>query len=98
MKTRVGVIFGGRSGEHEISIRSARTVIEQADPEKYEIVPIAITNDGVWLDADMSLSLLRQETGDKRLESREHELLSPVSRLLDSSLGHLERCRRRHMT
>src|SRR5580765_1383148 len=49
MKKRVGVIFGGRSGEHEISIRSARTVIEQIDSEKYEVVPIAIMNDGRWL-------------------------------------------------
>ncbi|MFN0279680.1 MAG: D-alanine--D-alanine ligase family protein [Pyrinomonadaceae bacterium] len=80
MKTRIGVIFGGRSGEHEISIRSAKTVIEQADREKYEIVPIAITPEGVWLDAEESLSLLKQETGDKRQETK--ELLSPVSRLL----------------
>ena len=49
MKTRVGVIFGGRSGEHEISIRSARTVIENIDSDKYEVVPIAILNDGRWL-------------------------------------------------
>ena len=49
MKTRVGVIFGGRSGEHEISIRSAKTVIENIDSEKYEVVPIAIMNDGRWL-------------------------------------------------
>jgi D-alanine-D-alanine ligase len=49
MKTRVGVIFGGRSGEHEISIRSAKTVIENIDSNKYEVVPIAIMNDGCWL-------------------------------------------------
>lgn len=80
MKTRVGVIFGGRSGEHEISCRSARTVIEQADPEKYEIVPIAITNDGVWLDAEKSQQFY--ENGGE-LQQKEHkELLFPVSRLL----------------
>ena len=49
MKTRVGVIFGGRSGEHEISIRSAKTVIENIDSDKYEVVPVAIMNDGRWL-------------------------------------------------
>ncbi len=49
MKRCVGVIFGGRSGEHEISIRSARTVIENIDSEKYDVVPIAIMNDGRWL-------------------------------------------------
>ena len=80
MKTRVGVIFGGRSGEHEISIRSAKTVIENIDSDKYEVVPIAIGKDGVWLDAEQTLAFYRQETGDERLETR--ELLSPVSRLL----------------
>ena len=57
MKTRVGVIFGGRSGEHEISIRSAKTVIEQIDHEKYDILPIAITSEGIWLNAEDSLGL-----------------------------------------
>jgi len=49
MKTQVGVIFGGRSGEHEISIRSAKTVIEQIDRDKYDVIPIAITKEGKWL-------------------------------------------------
>ncbi|MBX3299199.1 MAG: D-alanine--D-alanine ligase [Acidobacteria bacterium] len=49
MKKRICVIFGGRSGEHEISIRSARTVLEQADPAKYELIPICIEEDGRWL-------------------------------------------------
>ena len=40
-KTRVGVIFGGRSGEHEVSLRSAESVIRSLDPAKYEVVPIA---------------------------------------------------------
>lgn len=62
MKTRVGVIFGGRSGEHEISIRSARTVIEQIDHEKYDVVPIAIGNDGAWLSPASALALLPEET------------------------------------
>lgn len=57
MKTRVGVIFGGRSGEHEISIRSAKTVIEQIDHEKYDCLPIAITSEGIWLNAAESLGL-----------------------------------------
>lgn len=49
MKTRVGVIFGGRSGEHEVSVRSAKTVIEQIDRDKYDVIPIAITKEGNWL-------------------------------------------------
>jgi D-alanine-D-alanine ligase len=62
MKTRLAVVFGGRSGEHDIAIRSARTVIEQADPEKYEITPLAITNDGTWLNTSNSLALFPDDT------------------------------------
>src|SRR5688500_16899020 len=58
MKTRVGVIFGGRSGEHEISIRSALTVIEQMDRDKYSVIPIAIDEGGRWLDPKTSAALL----------------------------------------
>lgn len=64
MKTRVGVIFGGRSGEHEISIRSAKTLIEQIDHEKYDCLPIAIAKDGSWLNATDSLQLFPVETRD----------------------------------
>src|SRR5882724_2810966 len=49
MKKTIAVIFGGRSGEHDISIRSAKTVIENIDSGKYDVVPIAIMNDGRWL-------------------------------------------------
>ena len=42
-KMRIGVIFGGRSGEHDVSIRSARSVIEAIDLDKFEVIPIAIT-------------------------------------------------------
>src|SRR5271154_5951609 len=48
-KLRVGIIFGGRSGEHEVSLASAASVIRALDPEKYEAVPIGITKDGRWL-------------------------------------------------
>lgn len=47
-KLRVGILFGGRSAEHEVSVRSAANVMAAADPKKYEIVPIAITKDGRW--------------------------------------------------
>jgi D-alanine-D-alanine ligase len=62
MRKRVGVIFGGRSGEHEISIRSARTVIEQIDPEKYEVVPLAIDPVGRWLAPAESLRCFPEHT------------------------------------
>ena len=48
-KLRVGVIFGGRSGEHEVSLASAASVMEALDKEKYEVVPIGITHAGAWL-------------------------------------------------
>ena len=47
-KTRIGIIFGGRSGEHEVSLKSARSVMQALDKEKYEIVPIGITRSGEW--------------------------------------------------
>jgi D-alanine-D-alanine ligase len=48
-RLRVGVLFGGRSGEHEVSLISAASVIQALDPAKYEAVPIGITKDGRWL-------------------------------------------------
>src|ERR1700691_5564071 len=48
-RLRIGVLFGGRSGEHEVSLISAASVISALDPEKYEAVPIGITKDGRWL-------------------------------------------------
>jgi D-alanine-D-alanine ligase len=48
-RLRIGVIFGGRSGEHEVSLASAASVIRALDPGKYEAVPIGITKDGRWL-------------------------------------------------
>ena len=48
-RLRVGVLFGGRSGEHEVSLASAASVIRGMDPDKYEPVPIGITKEGHWL-------------------------------------------------
>jgi D-alanine-D-alanine ligase len=62
MKKRVGVIFGGRSGEHEVAIRSAKTVIEQIDREKYTVIPVAITKNGNWLSPAESARWLPTET------------------------------------
>ncbi len=57
-KLRVGVVFGGRSGEHEISIRSAQAIIEAIDARKFEVLPIAITKEGKWLSPADSAKLL----------------------------------------
>ena len=48
-RIRVGVVFGGRSGEHEVSLASARSVMDATDKAKYEVVPIGITKDGRWI-------------------------------------------------
>lgn len=61
-KLRIGVIFGGRSGEHEVSIRSARAVIDAMDAAKYEVVPIAITKEGNWLAPAAAAELLPATT------------------------------------
>jgi D-alanine-D-alanine ligase len=61
-KLRVGVVFGGRSGEHEISVRSAGSVVEALDRGKYEVVPIAITKEGKWLSPAAAVRMLPEET------------------------------------
>src|SRR5437879_12712296 len=48
MRLRVAVLAGGRSSEHEISLASARSVLESLDPERYEVVTVAIGRDGRW--------------------------------------------------
>ena len=57
-KIRVGVIFGGRSGEHEVSLMSAESVINAMDKSKYDIVPIGISKQGRWLMSKDSTALL----------------------------------------
>jgi len=48
-RMRVGVLFGGRSGEHEVSLASARSVLAALDPSRYEVFPIGITPQGEWV-------------------------------------------------
>ena len=57
-RLRVGVIFGGQSGEHEVSLASARSVIAALDPAKYEVVPIGITHRGRWLTNGDPMAIL----------------------------------------
>jgi D-alanine-D-alanine ligase len=60
-KLRVGILFGGRSGEHEVSLLSAASVLNAIDKTKYEVVPIGITKDGRWLTAEHAEKLLKGE-------------------------------------
>ena len=57
-RLRVGILFGGRSGEHEVSLASAASVIRGLDPDKYEAVPIGITKEGHWLIGSAAQKML----------------------------------------
>ncbi len=57
-KLRVGILFGGRSGEHEVSLLSAASILKAIDRKKYEVVPIAIDKQGRWLCGDQAQRLL----------------------------------------
>ncbi len=83
-KLRVGVIFGGRSGEHEVSIRSARAIIEAIDRKKFEVVPIAITKEGKWLAPAQSAQLLPAAV-QPLLPSKTHTATGDVALLGDPS-------------
>lgn len=60
-KLRVGVLFGGRSGEHEVSLLSAASVLNAIDKKKFDVVPIGITKEGVWVTDTHAERLLRGE-------------------------------------
>jgi D-alanine-D-alanine ligase len=62
-KIRVGVVFGGRSGEHEVSLVSATSVMNALDRNKYDVVPIGITQEGRWVSSVHALELLKNKTG-----------------------------------
>ncbi len=73
-RIRVGVIFGGRSGEHEVSLVSATSLINALDKEKYEVIPIGITQAGRWLSSGRALQLLKSKEG---LEQEPERFLAP---------------------
>src|SRR5499433_103142 len=69
-KLRVGILFGGRSGEHEVSLLSAASILKAIDKDKYEVVPIGITKEGRWLTPAHAERLLRGENSPE--ESPRH--------------------------
>ena len=92
-KLRVGILFGGRSGEHEVSLLSAASVLQAIDPRKYDVHLIGIAKDGRWLTAGDAAHLLPASTGVARhlragdpeatpgaalLQSGEEVLIAPV--------------------
>ena len=62
-RLRIGLIFGGRSGEHEVSLASAASVLAAIDPARYEVVPMGITRDGHWLVGGDPLKALADAAG-----------------------------------
>lgn len=60
-KLRLGVLFGGRSGEHEVSLMSARSVLSVLDPAKYEVTQIGITHSGTWMTGENVLEALERQ-------------------------------------
>src|SRR2546426_6455767 len=73
-KLRVGILFGGRSGEHEVSLLSAASVLNAIDKNKYEVVPIGITKEGRWLTAEHAENLLLGNAADKSVRSTQAHL------------------------
>lgn len=69
-KLRVGVVFGGRSGEHDVSLRSARAIMGALDPRFYDVVPLGITRSGHWLVGGNPLRQLEATSQLARLEGR----------------------------
>ena len=76
----VMVMMGGRSGEHEVSLNSARSILTTLDPQKYEIIPVGITQEGIWFTAQDPLAIL--ESGQTQDLTRVTLLPYPGSRSL----------------
>jgi D-alanine-D-alanine ligase len=83
-KVRVAVLFGGQSGEHDVSLRSAETVMRGLDPERYEVVPIGITRDGQWVTSGDPFTAL---TATSPLFALSDGWAAPVSAVLVEPAG-----------
>jgi D-alanine-D-alanine ligase len=80
-RLRVGILFGGRSGEHEVSLLSAASVLNAIDKDKYEVVPIGITKDGRWLTARDAENLLQGKLviEPRHLRAGDPEITQPAA-------------------
>ena len=76
-KIRVGILFGGRSAEHEVSLVSASSIIEALDRKKYVVFPIGITPEGRWLSSKDAIKLLKEKSS---VESLPEHLILPDPR------------------
>jgi len=81
-KLRVGVLFGGRSGEHEVSLLSAASVLKAIDKSKYEVVAIGITKQGRWVTAGHAERLLQGKSdapGPRPLRAGDPQATAPAA-------------------
>ncbi|MDQ6693190.1 MAG: D-alanine--D-alanine ligase [Chloroflexota bacterium] len=88
-KIRVGILFGGQSSEHEVSLASARSIMTAMDPAKYEIVPIGITKHGTWLLKGDPMEALRSGEYDDEYDAEAPHAASLLATHLDNR-GHAE--------
>ena len=86
-KLRVGILFGGRSGEHEVSLLSAASILKAIDRKKFDVVPIGITKDGRWLAAGEANNLLEgsQSAVARQLRAGDPEA-TPGAKLLHEGI------------
>ncbi len=85
-KLRVGILFGGRSGEHEVSLLSAASILQAIDRKKFEVVPIGITKEGRWLAAGDARNLLNGDaTVARQLRAGDPEA-TPGAKLLHEGI------------
>jgi D-alanine-D-alanine ligase len=86
-KLRVGILFGGRSGEHEVSLLSAASILKAIDRKKFDVVPIGITKEGRWLGAGDAHSLLEGDSSavGRRLRAGDPEA-TPGAKLLQEGM------------
>ncbi len=78
-KTRVAILFGGKSAEHEVSLMSARSIVDAIDRTKYDVMLIGINESGVWLPPAQSENYLRLE--------RAHAATNHITALIPGSEG-----------
>ena len=85
-KLRVGILFGGRSGEHEVSLLSAASILQAIDRKKFEVVPIGITREGRWLAAGDAHDLLNGTSSAARQLRAGDPEATPGARLLHEGI------------
>jgi D-alanine-D-alanine ligase len=73
-KLRVAVLFGGKSGEHEVSLQSAASVIQAVDRERFEVIPVAISREGAWQIGERALPALKGKMEQDQLDQLASQL------------------------